>query len=146
MFRNLTDISDKPKEYQEMVAQRLKGLVDQGVKNESKGAPLGTYPALKIPVRKASQEIIKARLKQSNKHTKEVVKSIIVEDVLSSHQVPLPLVSKIAQKTLILVQYPIDPANFESLTNNINLLIPNSLTRLVLKNNNLPDEAVASLF
>jgi len=129
-----------------MVAQRLKGLVDQGVKNESKGAPLGTYPALKIPVRKASQEIIKARLKQSNKHTKEVVKSIIVEDVLSSHQVPLPLVSKIAQKTLILVQYPIDPANFESLTNNINLLIPNSLTRLVLKNNNLPDEAVASLF
>jgi len=146
MFRNLTDISDKPKEYQEMVAQRLKGLVDQGVKNESKGAPSGTYPALKIPVRKPSQEIIKARLKQSNKHTKEVVKSIIVEDVLSSHQVPLPLVSKIAQKTLILVQYPIDPANFESLTNNINLLIPNSLTRLVLKNNNLPDEAVASLF
>lgn len=116
------------------------------MKNESKGAPSGTYPALKIPVRKASQEIIKARLKQSNKHTKEVVKSIIVEDVLSSHQVPLPLVSKIAQKTLILVQYPIDPANFESLTNNINLLIPNSLTRLVLKNNNLPDEAVASLF
>lgn len=54
----------------------------------------------------------------------EIVKSVILDDVLKNLSVPLPLVDKIRHKTLVLNNYSIGAENFKAFVSKLDYMVP----------------------
>ena len=77
---------------------------------------------------------------------KAAAKAQFVENVITKGGLPLPILNKIKNKFLYLVNYPIEPTNFSKLAESIEQFVPSSLNKIALINNRLDDHSDGELF